>query len=63
MGTNLRILYYLKYGSLSRDGKLPLMCRLTIDGRSTSFSCKRRLPPERWDARHGMLKGNDPETL
>ena len=63
MGTNLRILYYLKYGSPPRDGKLPLMCRLTIDGRSTSFSCKRRLPPERWDARHGMLKGNDPETL
>lgn len=61
--TNLSILYYLKYGSPAKDGKLPLMCRITIDGRSTSFSCKRRLPPDRWDARHGMLRGNDPDTL
>ena len=58
----LSILFYLKYGSPVKDGRLPLMCRITIDGESTSFSCKRHLPPERWDARRGMMAGDDEEA-
>jgi len=38
------------------------MCRITIDGESTSFSCKRRLPPDNWDARKGVMMGDDEES-
>ena len=61
MGNSLNILFYLKYGSPVKDGRLPLMCRITINGESTSFSCKRHLSPERWDSRRGMMAGDDEE--
>ena len=38
------------------------MCRITIDSESTSFSCKRRLPPDKWDARKGVMLGDDEES-
>ena len=58
----MSILFYLKHGSPSKDNRLPLMCRITIDGESTSFSCKRRLPADRWDPRQGRMTGNDDEA-
>ena len=63
MRSSLSILFYLKFGSVPKDGRLPLMCRITIDGENTSFSCKRRIDPERWDARRGMMTGEDEEAL
>ena len=63
MRSSLSILFYLKHGSPSRDGRLPLMCRITIDGDSTSFSCKRRILPEQWDARRGEMTGNNEEVV
>ncbi|MBP5572782.1 MAG: site-specific integrase [Bacteroidales bacterium] len=62
MRSTLSILFYLKHGSPSKDNRLPLMCRITIDGESTSFSCKRRLPADRWDPRQGRMTGNDDEA-
>ena len=62
MRSTVSILFYLKYGSRSVDGRLPLMCRITIDGESTSFSCKMRVPPEKWDARQNALVGDDEES-
>lgn len=38
------------------------MCRITIDGESTSFSCKQRIPPDKWDARRNALVGDDEES-
>lgn len=58
----MSILFYLKHGSPSKDNRLPLMCRITIDGESTSFSCKRRLPADRWDPRQGRMTGNYDEA-
>ena len=62
MRSTVSILFYLKYGSRSVDGRLPLMCRITIDGESTSFSCRKRIPPERWDARQNAMVGEDEES-
>jgi len=38
------------------------MCRITIDGESTSFSCKRRIPAKSWDARRSEMTGEDEES-
>jgi len=60
--STFNILFYLKYGTPSRDGRLPLMCRITIDGESTTFSCRKRLPAELWDAQRAELTGDDDES-
>ena len=60
--SKLSILFYLKHGSPAKDGKLPLMCRLTINGESTSFSCKRRIDPDKWDPNNGEMIGDDDES-
>lgn len=62
MRSAVSILFYLKYGSRTNDGRLPLMCRITIDGETTSFSCRQRIPPERWDARRNAMVGEDQEA-
>ena len=56
MKSTFNILFYLKFGSPAKDGKLSLMCRITIDGDRTSFSCKKTLDPAIWDARKGKAK-------
>ncbi|MCR5709171.1 MAG: site-specific integrase [Bacteroidales bacterium] len=60
--STFNILFYLKYGTPSRDGRLPLMCRITIDGESTTFSCRRRLPADLWDAQQARLSGDTYEA-
>lgn len=62
MRSTFRILFYLKYGAASSDGKLPLMCRITVDGESTSFSCKIRVPKADWNARLEHIQSKDPES-
>ena len=63
MRSTLSILFYLKHGSPAKDGRLPLMCRLTINGESTSFSCKRRIPPQSWDVGKGEMTGDSEEAV
>ena len=63
MRNSLSILFYLKYGSAPKDGLLPLMCRISIDGENTSFSCKRRIDPSRWDSRQGRMTGYEEDAL
>lgn len=62
MKSTFNILFYLKYGSPAKDGKLPLMCRITIDSDKTTFSCKKTLPPEIWDSKKGVAKGDSDEA-
>lgn len=62
MRSTFRILFYLKYGAAVSDGKLPLMCRITIDGESTSFSCKIKVLKEKWNARLAQIQSKDPES-
>lgn len=59
MRSTFKVLFYLKYGTPVLDGKLPLMCRVTVDGKSTSFSCKIGVPVESWDPGKARLVADD----
>ena len=62
MRSTYRILFYLKHGADASDGTLPLMCRITIDGEATSFSCKVRVPAANWNAKLERLQSKTPEA-
>ena len=63
MRSTFKILLYLKKGSAKPDGKLPLMCRLTVDGEIKQFSCKMDVPPALWDTKSGRASGKSAEAL
>lgn len=57
MRSTFKILFYLKKNSPKSDGTVPLMCRVTIDGAISQFSCKMNIPPNLWDTKVGRLTG------
>ncbi len=43
------VLFYVKRTGPLKDGSLPIMCRITVNGTKSCFSCKMSVPPELWD--------------
>jgi len=62
MRSTFKILFYLKKGSEKPNGNLPLMCRLTVDGKVKQFSCKLDVPPALWDIKSGRASGKSTEA-
>ena len=44
MKSTFSVIYYLKRQVVKKDGTVPVMGRITVDGSQTQFSCK--LPPD-----------------
>lgn len=59
MKSTFFILFIIKRTALKKDGTAPLLCRITINGTASSFSCKLSVNPEQWDAKSGKASGND----
>lgn len=57
MRSTFKILFYLKRNASKPDGTVPLMCRITVDGAISQFSCKMNVPPNLWDTKAGRLTG------
>lgn len=57
MRSTFKILFYLKRNNLKPDGTVPTMCRITVDGTISQFSCKMNVPPNLWDTKAGRLTG------
>lgn len=62
MRSTCKVLFYVKKGSENRDGNLPLMCCLTVDGEIKRFSCKMDVPLRLWDVETGRASGKSVET-
>ena len=50
-------------GSKEKNGIVPIMGRVTINGTVAQFSCKRTIPRELWDVRGNRVKGKSKETI
>lgn len=59
----LKLLFYLKRGTQSKDGKSPIMARLTIGRTMVQFSCKIACSPQLWDSRKSRLVGKSAEAV
>ncbi len=55
------ILFWLYKGKM-RNGKAPIYCRITVNGKRAQFSVKRSIEPNKWIAAAGAAKGNSEEA-
>lgn len=58
--STFRVLFYAN-GSKEKNGIVPIMGRVTINGTVAQFSCKRSIPKELWDAKGNRVKGKSRE--
>lgn len=56
------VLFYANKSKV-KDGIVPVMGRITINGTQSQFSCKRSIPLSIWDAKGNCAKGRTREAL
>lgn len=59
----LKLLFYLKRGTQSKEGKSPIMARLSVGRTMVQFSCKISCSPQLWDSRKSRLVGKSAEAV
>ena len=52
-----RVLFYLKRNVCKANGLMPIMCRITINGKACAFSCKLDAEERLWDVSLGKMLG------
>lgn len=61
MRSTFRVLFYTKNRAI-KNGRVPIMGRITVNGTTASFSCKRDVPLALWDAKGNCAKGKSEEA-
>lgn len=56
MRSTFSILYYINRSKVKADGTTAIMCRITVDGKSSVFSTGYYCIPEDWKAKTGEVK-------
>ena len=56
MRTTFSVLFYTN-NSKEKDGLVPVLCRITINGDIAQFSCKLKVPPSLWNPSTGRVNG------
>jgi hypothetical protein len=56
-----KVLFYLKKNNL-KDGKAPIMGRITVNSSIAQFSCKLNIKPTLWDTKANRVEGNSLEA-
>ena len=62
MRSTFNILFYVNK-SKEKNGVVPVMGRVTINGTQSQFSCKKSIPLTLWDAKGNCAKGRSKEAL
>ena len=61
MRSTFKTVFYVN-GSKERNGIVPIMGRVTINGTVAQFSCKQSIPKTLWDAKGNRAKGKSAEA-
>ena len=61
--SKFKVLLYLKKSSLDKQGKAPIMGRITLNNSMAQFSCKLSCNPKLWNSRSGRLDGKSKEAV
>ena len=61
--SKFKVLLYLKKSNLDKQGKAPIMGRITLNNSMAQFSCKLSCNPKLWNSRSGRLEGKSKETV
>ncbi len=57
-----KVLFYLKKNAPKKDGSVPIMGRITINGKITQFSTKITIDAKKWDITHNRILGKSKEA-
>lgn len=55
--STFRILFYLKRNAAKKNGQVPVMCRITVNGKIAQFSCKLDVDEKLWNVELGRMGG------
>lgn len=57
MRSTFKILFYLKRNAPKKNGLVPVMCRITVNGKVSQFSCKLDVEEQLWNVQLGRMTG------
>lgn len=60
--STFKLLFYLKKNAPKKDGTIPIMARITIDGKIAQFSTKLSVDLKKWDLKYGRVIGRNNEA-
>ncbi len=55
--STFRVLFYLKRNAPKKNGLVPVMCRITVNGKISQFSCKLDVEEKSWNVNLGRMSG------
>lgn len=58
-----RISFFLKKSTVRKNGKSPIIVRITLNGEKVEFSTKQSIESSKWDVDTGEAKGNSYECV
>ena len=57
MRSTFKVLFYLKRNAPKKNGLIPVMCRITVNGKIAQFSCKLDVEEKSWNVKSGRVSG------
>ena len=57
MRSTFKVLFYLKRNAPKKSGLIPVMCRITVNGKIAQFSCKLDVEEKSWNVKSGRVSG------
>ena len=63
MKSTFRVLFFLKRDKVKKNGNMPIMARITIDGKLAQFNTKLEVNPKNWQAKTGKVSGSQSQEL
>ena len=58
-----KILFYLRGNQVNKEGKAPIMIRITVDGEIEQLNAKLYIEPALWDSKAGKAIGRSAKIL
>lgn len=62
MKSTFKVLFYLRRDTVRKSGKMPVIGRITVDGKIAQFGTKLEVLPESWNLKLGKLSGTTREA-
>ncbi|MBL3547384.1 site-specific integrase [Chryseobacterium sp. KMC2] len=60
--STFKVLFYLKKNAPKKNGKVTVMCRVTVNGKQSAFSTKLDICATNWDLKYGRVLGKSREA-
>ena len=57
MRSTFKVLFYLKRNAPKKNGLIPVMCWITVNGKISQFSCKLDVEEKSWNVELGRVSG------